>query len=489
MIDSHCHLEMQDFENDFADVLKRMGENGVTHAISIGSLAQNERIEKTINIVNSHDSIYTTLGVHPKSRYTNLADVLKSFENYYLNNAEKIVAVGEIGLDYFFNGDANVNINEIKRQQKELFRFQIELALKHGLPLIIHIRDAYEDALEILKSYIRLPDSFFGGVIHCFSADDLDTATEFIKLGFFISFSGNITYKKNENIRLIAKNIPDEKILIETDSPYLAPQAFRGKRNEPSYVRFVLQEIAKLKEVEPKKLEELTVQNTVNLFSLGGVDGFYPAVAYKIRNSVYINLTNKCTNRCTFCPKYQSGKTNFNVQGYNLLLKREPSKEEVISSVFHYYDFNEVVFCGLGEPTLRLSTLKEVAAAVKERSGSKMRVRLDTDGLAGEVYNRNIAKELAGSVDSISISLNAHNGDFYDRVCLPQLNKKENERNNKKKVDAYAAVLDFIKESRKYIGEVTATAVDLPGLDVAFLEKLTKELDVGFKLRRYNFVG
>ncbi len=482
MIDSHCHLEMQDFENDFQAVLDRMRENGVTHAISIGSLAQNERIEKTINIANSYDFIYTTLGVHPKSSYTDFEDISNLFENYYSNNREKIVAVGEIGLDYFFNGGVTGDINKIKSLQEELFRFQVELALTHRLPIIVHVRDAYKEALDILSNCINnTPVGFFGGVIHCFSANDLDIAMEFIKLGFFISFSANITYKKNENIRLIAKSIPDENILVETDSPYLAPQALRGKRNEPSYVRFVLQKIAELKGIEQKRFDELTVQNTVNLFSLDRVRGFYPAVAYKIRNSVYINLTNKCTNRCTFCPKYQGGQNNFNVRGYNLELKKEPSVSEVISSIFHYYNFDEAVFCGLGEPTLRIATLKDIARAIKEKCNGRIKVRLDTDGLANAVYNRNIAHELEGFIDSVSISLNAQNSDFYNMVCLPQLNQKG--------VDAYSAVLDFVKESKKYIGEVTCTAVDLPGLDASYVENLAHKLGTKFKLRKYNDVG
>ncbi len=481
MIDSHCHVEMQDFESDFCAMVERMGENGVTHAISIGSLAQDERIEKTIDIVDSYDFIYTTLGVHPKSPYADFDNIMKLFESYYSNSSEKIIAVGEIGLDYFFNGEVRGDITEIKNMQKKLFKFQIEIALAHRLPIIVHVRDAYDDALDILRGYVASHGGFSGGVIHCFSADDLNIATEFIKLGFFISFSANITYKKNDNIRLTAKNIPSEKILVETDSPYLAPQVFRGKRNEPSYVRFVLQEIARLKGVEQKTLDDITVQNTVNLFSIGGVDGFYPAVAYKIRNSVYVNLTNKCTNRCSFCPKYQDDKDNFNVKGYNLRLKKEPLVHEVITSIFHYYDFDEVVFCGLGEPTLKIEELKATARAIKDKDGGKIQVRLDTDGLANAIYNRNIARELSGLVDSVSVSLNAHNSNFYNEVCFPNINKK--------KVDAYSAILDFIRESKKYIGKVTATAVDLPGLDVSHTRKIAEKLGVEFKLRRYNNVG
>ncbi|MHB1698034.1 MAG: YchF/TatD family DNA exonuclease [bacterium] len=481
MIDSHCHLEMPEFDADFKDVLARMSESSVTHAVSIGSLAQNERIEKTLDIANSHDFIYTTLGVHPKSPYKDLSDISELFENYYSINKKKIVAVGEIGLDYFMPDVSSEELEKTKIKQKELFKFQLGLASANRLPVIIHIRDAYKDAIDILKEYTRLPDGFFGGVIHCFSSVEPDIADEFIKMGFFISFSGNITYKKNDGLRAAAKEIPDEKIIIETDSPYLAPQSFRGKRNEPSYVRFVLDTIAALKGVEPLKFDGLTVQNTVNLFSLEGVAGFYPGVAYKIRNSVYINLTNQCTNRCTFCPKYQTGESNFCVRGYNLKLKKEPAANEVISSVFRYYNFKEIVFCGLGEPTLRLETLKEVAKAVKAALAGGIKVRLDTDGLANAVYGRNAAAELEGLIDSVSISLNAQNGEFYNRICDPQIAKKG--------VDAYASVLDFVGECKKYIKEVAVTAIDLPGIDIGYIENLAKKLGVNFKLRRYNDVG
>jgi TatD DNase family protein len=480
MIDSHCHLEMPEFDSDLKDVLARMSENGVTHAVSIGSLAQNERIEKTIGIAGLHDNIYTTLGVHPKSPYKDLEGISELFGKYYSKNKKKIVAVGEIGLDYFLPGISKEDFEKIKIKQKELFKFQLRLASANRLPVIVHVRDAYEDAVDILKEYVKNPDGFFGGVIHCFSSAERGIADEFLKMGFFISFSGNITYKKNDGLMAVLREIPDEKILIETDSPYLAPQYFRGKRNEPSYVRFVLESAAGEKGVEREKLDYLTVQNTVNLFSLEGVGGFYPAVAYKIRNSVYVNLTNKCTNRCTFCPKYQGGKTNFCVKGYNLELKKEPSAGEVVSSVFRYYNFNEIVFCGLGEPTLRIEILKEAAKAVKNIAGG-IKVRLDTDGLANAVYGRNIAAELEGLIDSVSISLNAQNSALYNAICGPQLTGKG--------IDAYASVLEFVKESKKHIKNVAVTAIDLPDVDIAYIEELAKNLGVDFKLRHYNDVG
>ncbi len=474
---------MAEFETDFSDVLLRMSNRGITHAISIGSLAQNERIEKTVEIINSYDFIFTALGVHPKSLYKDLPDIFKLFEHYYSANKKKVIAVGEIGLDYFM---PKKNLGEVKTKQKELFKFQIGLASAYRLPIIVHVRDAYEDAIGILKDYVKSPDGFFGGVIHCFSSDDPAIAEEFIKMGFFISFSGNITYKKNEGLRAAVKNIPNEKILIETDSPYLAPAPFRGKRNEPSRVSLVLDTIAELKGVERGKLDALTVQNTVNLFSLNGISGFYPSVAYKIGNSVYVNLTNKCTNRCTFCPKYQNGKSNFNVRGYNLKLDKEPAVDEVVSSVFRYYDFKEVVFCGFGEPTLRIETLKSVAKTLKKiyadiHGCSDLKIRLDTDGLANAVYERNTVPELGGIIDSVSISLNAQNSEHYDRICNPQILKK--------RAKAYDSVLNFIGESKKYIKEVTVTAVDLPGTDIPYIANIAKKLGVDFRHRKYNKVG
>ena len=493
MIDSHCHLEMAEFEPDLRDVLARMTGAGVSHAVSIGSIAINERIERTLEIAGSHDFIYTTLGVHPKSPYKNMADIPELFEKYYRVGGQKIVAVGEIGLDYFLPGVSGTELENIKEKQKELFRLQLGIAAARRLPAIVHIRDAYGDAMEILKGYAGSV-SFSGGVIHCFSSDDPGIAEEFLKMGFFISFSGNITYKKNDGLRAVAKGLPAEKILMETDSPYLAPQQFRGKRNEPSYVRFVAETIAGLKGVEQEKFSGLTVQNTVNLFSLRGVNGFYPSVAYKIRNSVYVNLTNKCTNRCTFCPKYKNGGGdgfdtgggNFNVRGYNLELRSEPSAEEAVSSVFRYYDFKEVVFCGLGEPTLRLDVLKDAAAAVRKKwaennAAGGLKIRLDTDGLANAVYGKNAAAELEGLIDSVSISVNAHSREFYEKICDPQISRKG--------VDAYASVIDFVKESKKYIPEVTVTAVGLPGLDAAYVENLAGKIGVNFKLRKYNDVG
>ncbi|MCL5673964.1 MAG: YchF/TatD family DNA exonuclease [Deltaproteobacteria bacterium] len=477
MIDSHCHLEMKDFDADRPTVFEKMEEFGITHAISIGSLAENERLEKTIQIINEHNNVFTTLGVHPKSNYKSLNDLKNLFEINFLNLKEKVVAIGEIGLDYFEDGEKVID----KKKQEELFRFQIELAFANKLPIAVHIRDAYDEAYEILKSYHNSNYLFYGGVIHCFSGKNTEDANKFLDIGYFISIAGKITYRKNQHLRDIIKGIPDEKILIETDSPFLAPQKYRGKRNEPSYVRFIAETIADEKNIDIEKFKELTVQNTVNLFSLNGVEGFYPAVAYKIRDSVYVNLTNKCTNKCIFCPKYQYGAVNFNVKGYNLELKKEPSETEVLSSIFHYYNFKEVVFCGLGEPTLRLDVLKKAALYLKKKG---IYVRLDTDGLANAVYGRNIAKELGEYIDCISISLNASDSDYYNAICRPQI-----KRDKGLIIEPFKSILEFIDESKKYINKVIVSAVGLKDLDIEKVKKIAEEKGVKFKLRKYNDVG
>ncbi|MHB1679650.1 MAG: YchF/TatD family DNA exonuclease [bacterium] len=477
MIDSHCHLEMKDFDADLPSIFEKMKEFGITHAISIGSLAENERLEKTIRIVNEHNNIFTTLGVHPKSNYKSLNDIKNLFEINFSHLKEKVAAIGEIGLDYYEDGEKIID----KKKQEELFRFQIELAFANKLPIAVHIRDAYGEAYEILKSYNTSNYLFYGGVIHCFSGENTEDANKFLDLGYFISIAGKITYRKNQHLRGIIKDVPDEKILIETDSPFLAPQKYRGKRNEPSYIRFIAETIANEKNIDIEKFKELTVQNTVNLFSLNGVEGFYPAVAYKIRDSVYVNLTNKCTNQCIFCPKYQHGAVNFNVKGYNLELKKEPSETEILSSIFHYYNFKEVVFCGLGEPTLRLDVFKKAALHLKNKG---LHVRLDTDGLANAVYSRNIAKELGEYIDSISISLNAADSDYYNAVCRPQIKKDKGSI-----IEPFKSILEFIGESKKYINEVIVSAVGLKDLDIEKVKKIAEEKGVKFKFRKYNDVG
>jgi TatD DNase family protein len=296
-------------------------------------------------------------------------------------------------------------------------------------------------------------------------------AKEAIRLGFYISFAGNLTYANAAGLKQAAGLIPIDRTLIETDCPYLTPQPYRGKRNEPARVRLVADHLAQIHRLSLEDVARITTRNAVDIL---GLERFKegPKIAYKIRDSLYLNITNECTLDCVFCAKRRSYK----VKGHFLKLEKEPSLSELLQAIGDPTRFNEVVFCGFGEPLLRLDTLLELASKLK-RTG--VHIRIDTDGLANLVHGRNILPELAGLIDSISVSLNAENAIKYARICPSPYGEA-----------AYQAVKDFIRSAKEYIPEVTATAVTLPSVDIDACRRIAEqELGVKFRSRMYNEVG
>ena len=195
-------------------------------------------------------------------------------------------------------------------------------------------------------------------------------------------------------------------------------------------------------------------------------------VGYTLRDSRYLNITNRCTLRCAFCPKFNDEWT---VQDYPLRLDHEPTLEEIIAAAGNPGDYREIVFCGLGEPTLRLYTLLEAATRLRHRA---KRIRLNTDGLANLVYGRDVTPDMEGLINALSVSLNAQNAEIYNQHCRPKL------------PGAYAAMLDFVRHAREFVPEITLTAIDgLPGVDIAACEKIARDLGVNFRRRILNVVG
>lgn len=260
MIDTHCHLSMvlnEDGTTDYNqidEILKQMEFNGVTHAITIGSNMEDSKL--SVEIANKYSNIYCAVGVHPEEVESFDIVELESLIKQNLNSG-KLVAIGEIGLDYYWRKDN-------KEVQIEVFKRQIELAKKYNLPIVVHCRDAYGDVLEILKQYAPFE---FGGVIHCYSGS-IEWANIVIKLGFLISFTGVVTYSNASNIQEVAKWVDMDKFMVETDSPYLTPVPFRGKKNNPSYVRYTLEYISKLKNKNIEELDKITTNNAIKLFNL-----------------------------------------------------------------------------------------------------------------------------------------------------------------------------------------------------------------------------
>lgn len=253
LIDSHAHLDDKRFDKDRADIIKNLKKENVSIVINPGaSFASSVR---AVSLSEKYDLIYAAVGIHPHDVKDMDENTIEALEN--LAKREKVVAIGEIGLDYYYD-------NSPRDLQKKWFREQIKLAKKVKLPIIVHDRDAHADTLHIIKEEL---DDNLTGVLHCYSGG-AQLAKEFIEMGFYISFAGPITFNNSKVSKLVAKEIPLDKILIETDSPYLTPHPHRGKRNEPLYVHYVAQMIAQIKEISFEEVARVTSQNTKTLFKL-----------------------------------------------------------------------------------------------------------------------------------------------------------------------------------------------------------------------------
>ena len=251
-VDSHCHLDFPELSADLPAVLEAMAANRVTHALCIS--VNLPELPRVMELATGHANLYASAGVHPD--YEDTPDPSVE-ELLALATRPKVVAVGETGLDYYrLSGDLS--------WQRERFRRHIRAARECAKPLVIHTRAAAADTLAIMREE-RAGDA--GGVMHCFT-ETWDVAQAAIDLGFHISFSGIVTFKNAQELKEVARRVPLERMLIETDSPYLAPVPFRGKTNQPAYVRYVAEEIARLRQIP---VEQVAAATSANFFRLFGV--------------------------------------------------------------------------------------------------------------------------------------------------------------------------------------------------------------------------
>lgn len=253
LIDSHAHLNDERFDEDREEVIKTLNENGVELVLIPGFDLQSST--QAVEMSEKYSMIYAAVGMHPHDSKDMNYDILDLFKSYALK--DKVVAIGEIGLDYYYD-------NSPRDIQQKWFREQIKLAKSLDMPYIVHDRDAHEDIFNIMKE-----EHYSGarGILHCYSGN-VELAREFIKMGFLISLGGPVTFKNSKVAKRVALEIPLEHLLIETDSPYLTPEPYRGKRNEPSYVRYVANEIANIKGIDYNLVEEKTNENFKKLFKV-----------------------------------------------------------------------------------------------------------------------------------------------------------------------------------------------------------------------------
>lgn len=254
LFDSHSHLNDEKFDEDREEQIKKIRESGVSNFITAGYSVESSK--KALEIAKKYDFIYTTAGVSPndipqteEELWKQLAEIEKIVEK----NKEKICAIGEIGLDYYWNTDN-------KELQKKAFIEQIKIANKYNLPIVIHTREAVMDTLQILKEN-KVTKT---GVFHC-CPQNRELIKEGLKLGFYISFAGPITFKNSKNAEEMINLVPNDRILIETDSPYLAPEPVRGTCNTPANVKYIAQKIADVKGLTLEEVEKITFENTKNI--------------------------------------------------------------------------------------------------------------------------------------------------------------------------------------------------------------------------------
>ena len=250
LVDSHCHLNFPELLDNIQTIRQLMVRDNIAYALCVSVTL--DKFPEVLSLAETYENFYASVGVHPDYEDTQEPEVE---ELVTLAKHPKIVAIGETGLDYFrLTGDLE--------WQRERFRTHIRAAIKANKPLIVHTRKAPEDTIQIMKE--EGADKI-GGVMHCFT-EDLAMAKAAIELGFYISFSGIVTFKNAAQVKKVALSIPLEKMLIETDSPYLAPMPFRGKTNQPGYVKYVAEEIAKLRGISFEEVAEVTTNNFFELF-------------------------------------------------------------------------------------------------------------------------------------------------------------------------------------------------------------------------------
>ena len=248
-IDTHCHLSIEDYD-DIEEVIKENRENGIDKIIVSG--CTKETIVEALELSKKNEDVYVTVGYHPsEADITNIEEIMLLEKQI---KEDKVVGIGEIGLDYHYG-------KENMEAQQHLFRRQLSIADRSGLPVVIHSRDATQDTMSILKEFPRVV-----GDIHCFSGS-VETAMEYVSMGYKIGIGGVVTFK-NSNLFKVVEAIGIENILLETDAPYLTPEPFRGKKNSSKYIPFIAKRIAEILEISEEKVSEETLKNTMSLFDL-----------------------------------------------------------------------------------------------------------------------------------------------------------------------------------------------------------------------------
>lgn len=450
-IDTHAHLFFENFREDVDDVITRAKENGVDNIVVPGTDIKTSK--EAIVLAERYEQVYATVGIHPHDTKEWDESLMPEIEA--LAKHPKVVAVGEIGLDYYYDFSP-------KDQQTKAFKSQLDLAIKLELPVVIHNRDSDGDMMDIIQSHCS---TGLKAQFHCYNGS-LEDALELMKMNHFISFTGNITFKKSDSLREILKHIDLNHLMLETDSPFMTPVPFRGKRNEPAYVNYVAQQVAAVHKISLKDVGRITSLNAFRFFGIGKVPK--TSFTYLLGSSLYINVTNRCNADCTFCRR----KEDPFLRGYNLGMKKseEPNAEVYIKEIGDPKKYDEIVFCGYGEPTIRWDVVREVAKYVKANGGN---TRINTNGHGNLINKKDITPEMIDVIDIISISFNTFDSKQYAELMRVS-------------EDHFEEMKNFARLAKRYVNKVVMSVVSLDEVEIEKSRKVVEdEIGVEFRVREY----
>ncbi len=486
LIDSHVHLGAPQYSDDLEQVIERAHAAGVREMVVIGAGYGLGGCERAIELARRHEGMVAVVGVHPhEAGEVTDADLDRIA---VLTEEPEVVAWGEIGLDFFRDWSP-------RDAQREVFRRQLRMARERDLPVVIHSRAAEEESLAILDQ----ERAWDGRVlIHCFS-HGWDFARQVLERGGYLSVPGVVTYKNARELHEAIPRVPNESLLLETDGPFLAPVPRRGKRNEPALLVHTAREVARLKGLALRDVARASRRATREFFGLDEGEEREGAVAYPIRDSIYLNVTNRCTLRCSFCHKFR----DWTVAGHYLNLRGfRPTADDLLlaarlasgGSAAGRTELEaarrdghrgagldgvaEVAFVGYGEPTRRLEVVLEAARRLREEEGV-VRIRLDTDGLVELREEGDMVPRLAAVFDAVSVSVNAADGPTYAELCQSPHGEA-----------GWKAALVFLERCVEAgIPWVQGTVVGVPGLDIEACRERIEATGARFRERIYHVMG
>lgn len=424
MIDTHCHVNLKHFEDDFEGTLARAISDGVTALVNIGF--DKTTLQETIALVDKYPFIYGVAGLHPHDAQT-YGEELEKEISAALDNP-RFIACGEIGLDFYRDLSP-------REAQYDVFRRMIHLAHKKDKPIVIHCRDAFDEVIDTLAA----EGNNYRGIFHAF-AGSAEQAGRVLDLGFHIGIGGAVSFKSSQLARTM-ETLPLNRIVLETDSPYLTPQPYRSKRNEPAYVAHVAQVVARIRHLEPKEIIRLTTENFAR--AMGIAREALPGPVYKIGDTVYIHTAHAGVDE---------------LRGWAAEVPTDDVKELVIS------DF--------AEPLERLDDVKEVAVFGTEREWF---VRLNTTGMGNQLAGRDVTPELAEVLDEIVVPFYGGSASLHDRSAPEPVGE-----------EGFEIMRDFVRCSVAADIQTICEFIAVPRFNPEPCKKLARDLGAQYDIRMYR---